>query len=61
MEVLSVLKTQKDYNEVRFLGFGKLEDILFCISYTIRKKKIRLISFRKAIQKELNKYLKKGV
>ena len=58
---ISFEDTKKDYNEVRFLGFGRLEEVLFCIFYTVRKKKIRLISFRKARQKELNKYLKKGV
>ncbi|APC98007.1 BrnT family toxin [Francisella frigiditurris] len=46
---------KKQYNETRYIGFGELENILFCVSYTIRKNKIRIISFRRARQKELDK------
>jgi uncharacterized DUF497 family protein len=52
---------KKEYNEIRYIGFGQLENNLFCVSYTIRKYKIRIISFRKARQRELDKYSKKGV
>ena len=49
------IDNKNDYNETRYIGFGELENILFCVSYTIRKSKIRIISFRRARQKELEK------
>jgi uncharacterized DUF497 family protein len=57
---VNFIDTKKDYGETRFLGFSKIEEVLFCVSYTIRKNKIRLISLRKAREKELNKYLKEN-
>jgi uncharacterized DUF497 family protein len=59
-EFVRFVDNKKNYNEDRYIGFGVVEDVLFSVSYTIRNNAIRLISFRRARQKELNKMLEIG-
>jgi uncharacterized DUF497 family protein len=47
---------RRDYKEDRRLTLGKIEDRLFAIAYTPRGKIIRLISARKANEREQRKY-----
>ena len=44
-----------NYGEKRWIGLGKLENIIVVFVYTIRGKKLRIISIRKAsnIEKEI--------
>ncbi len=56
----SFVDTKRDYGEKRFIGFAEMEGMLFSVSYTIRNEMIRIISFRKARQRELNKYINEG-
>lgn len=48
--------TRRDYREERRLAFGEIEGRLFAIAYTPRGKGIRLISARKANERERRKY-----
>ena len=43
---------RQDYGEKRFITLGRFEDIVVVIFYTQRSEKIRIISMRKANQKE---------
>lgn len=47
---------RKDYGEIRFIGIGKILEQIIVITYTIRITIIRLISARKANQKEKQIY-----
>jgi uncharacterized DUF497 family protein len=47
---------RRDYNEERRLTLGKIEGRLFVVAYTPRGKLIRLISARKANQREQRQY-----
>ena len=45
-----------DYNEERRITLGKIEGRLYAVSYTMRGKIIRLISARKANERENRNY-----
>lgn len=45
-----------DYGEKRFITYGFINDRLYNLVWTIRNKKIRPISFRKANKRETNYY-----
>ena len=48
--------TRRDYGEERRLTLGKIEGRLYVAAYTVRGKIIRLISARKANEREWRKY-----
>ncbi len=48
--------TRRDYREERFLGYGALESRLHCVVFTPRDGAIRVISFRRANNREINEY-----
>lgn len=45
-----------DYGEVRYRAMGLFNGRLHFVAFTIRGDKIRLISFRKANEKEVKRY-----
>ena len=47
---------RRDYGEQRRLTLGKIEGRLCAVAYTVRDKIIRLISARKANEREWRKY-----
>ena len=48
--------TRRDYSEKRRLTLGKIEARLFAVAYTPRGTVVRLISARKANEREQRKY-----
>jgi uncharacterized DUF497 family protein len=49
--------TRRDYGEERRLALGKIEGRLCVVAYTVRGQIIRLISARKANEREWRKYV----
>lgn len=47
---------RRDYGETRRLAFGRIETRVFAVAYTLRGSIIRLISARKANERERRKY-----
>lgn len=47
---------RRDYGEERRIVFGKIEGQIFAVAYTLRSGMIRLISARKANDRERMKY-----
>ena len=47
---------RRDYTEERRLTLGKIEGRLYAVAYTVRGKIVRLISARKANEREQRKY-----
>ncbi len=47
---------RRDYGETRFQLLGKIEHRLFAVVYTNRQDALRLISARKANQREVQRY-----
>lgn len=45
-----------DYGETRFRAFGRIDGDAHCIVYTVTETGIRLISFRRAHEKEMRRY-----
>jgi uncharacterized protein len=45
-----------DYGEPRYRAFGRIDGKGYCLVYTVREHAIRLISFRRARDKEMRRY-----
>ena len=45
-----------DYGETRFRGYGRIESKGYCIVFTRTPDGFRLISFRRAHEKEMRRY-----
>lgn len=48
--------TRRDYGEERRFTLGEIEGRVYAVAYTVREKVIRLISARKANEREQKKY-----
>jgi uncharacterized DUF497 family protein len=51
-DVVTLVDKRFNYGEERFLAFGTFKRSRFCVCYTLREEKIRIISFRKVHDKE---------
>jgi len=49
---------RRDYNETRYIGYSLIGKRLYCAVFTIRNGVYRNISFRKANDRELERYEK---
>ncbi len=49
---------RNDYGEMRMIGLGYINDRLFNIVFVNRGEECRIISLRKANQREVNRYAK---
>lgn len=47
---------RRDYGEPRFRAFGRIDGVGFCLVYAETETGIRLISFRRAHEKEMRRY-----
>lgn len=58
-EILQVVLDDRiDYGEERMLGFGLIDKKPHCICFTQRNETIRVISLRRAHEKEFKRYVK---
>lgn len=58
-ESATILQDRRaDYGETRYWAFGMLNGRLHLIAFTLRGNKVRVISFRKASRKEVQRYAK---
>jgi uncharacterized protein len=48
---------RKDYGELRYQVYSVIENRVYCLVYTVRETHIRLISLRKANQREVTAYV----
>ena len=48
------------YGEERFTGYGRIHERLHCVIYTYRGSAVRIISLRKANQREVLRYGQAG-
>ena len=48
--------TRREYGEDRYIAFGKLKERLTALVFTIRKNNIRIVSWRKANDREQGIY-----
>ena len=51
-----VVDDRRDYGETRFRAFGRIDGEGHCIVYTVADAIMRLISFRRAHDKEMRRY-----
>jgi uncharacterized DUF497 family protein len=47
---------RRSYGEARFRAFGRIDGVGHCLVYTLRGSAMRLISFRRAREKEMRRY-----
>lgn len=55
-DVLDIEDARKDYGECRIVTFGHLNGRMTTITWTLRGDKRRIISMRKAHEKEIERY-----
>jgi hypothetical protein len=56
-EVMACVDTRRDYREVREIGYGMIDERLFCVVFTQRDDTMHIISLRKANQREVENYV----
>jgi len=60
MEIALVLVDDRiDYGETRYRAFGLIDDEAYCLVFTIRDDAVRVISLRRAGEKEMQRYVGK--
>ncbi|RKU03363.1 hypothetical protein C7H84_09495 [Burkholderia sp. Nafp2/4-1b] len=59
-DVLSYVDSRHDYGEVREVGFGVIEDRLYCVVFTQRGNTMHIISMRKANKREVRSYVEQA-
>lgn len=55
-EPVMLLDDRRDYGEVRYRAFGRIDGKGHAIAFTVTQSGLRLISFRRAHEKEMRKY-----
>lgn len=53
---LTIPDERHDFGEPRYRSFGRIYGIGYMIAFTLREGRIRLISFRRAHEKEMQRY-----
>ncbi|MCA8037858.1 BrnT family toxin [Burkholderia arboris] len=56
-EVMACVDTRHDYKEVREIGFGVIDERLYCVVFTQRGSMMHIISMRKANKREVKSYV----
>jgi uncharacterized DUF497 family protein len=54
--ILKKIDNRENYGEERWIGLGRLEELIIIIVYTYRAEKIRIISIRRANRNERKTY-----
>ncbi|MEO6985645.1 MAG: BrnT family toxin [Paralcaligenes sp.] len=49
--------TRRDYGELREIGYGVIDDRLYCVVFTRRSDYLHVISLRKANRREVRNYV----
>ena len=47
---------RRDYGEVRYRTFGRIDGVAYCVAWTARGDRARIISVRRARESEANRY-----
>lgn len=51
-----VIDDRYDYSETRYRAFGRIDGLGYCLVFTLMGQTLRLISFRRAHEKEMRRY-----
>jgi uncharacterized protein len=54
--LIAIEDNRQDYGEIRMIGFAPIADRVYCVVYVDRNLQRRIISLRKANQREVNRY-----
>lgn len=55
-EPVVLIDDRFDYGETRYRAFGRIDGMAYCLVFAQEKNTMRLISFRRAHIKEINRY-----
>lgn len=58
-EVMAYVDTRFAYPELREIGFGVIDDRLYCVVFTQRGDAMHIISMRKANKREVKNYVER--
>jgi len=51
-----LIDDRHDYGETRYRAFGRVDGLGYCLVFTLKGAMFRLISFRRAHEKEMRRY-----
>jgi hypothetical protein len=51
---ITISDERRDYQEPRWRSFGRIDGLGYMIAFTVREDELRLISFRRAHEKEMS-------
>lgn len=54
--IITYVDDRQDYGEVRYRGYGYIDDLAHCLVFTVRNGEVRPISLRRAHNKEMKRY-----
>ncbi|MEM1133765.1 MAG: BrnT family toxin [Pseudomonadota bacterium] len=57
-EPVTIEDKRRNYREERYRSFGRIDGLGYMIAFTISQQTVRLISFRRAHEKEMKRYEK---
>ncbi len=61
LDIMAVLRDERfNYGEDRYRAWGIIDDVAYCLAFSIRNKKVRAISLRRAHKKEMDRYVQKS-
>lgn len=60
IELLAMPDTRHHYGELREIGYGVIDDRLYCVVFTRRDSDMHIISLRKANSREVRNYVKQA-
>ncbi|MDR5756490.1 BrnT family toxin [Caballeronia sp. LZ035] len=59
-DVMAYVDAREDYKEVREVGFGIIDERLYCVVFTQRGDSMHIISMRKANKREVKDYVEQA-
>jgi len=60
LDVFAIVRDDRfDYGEPRFRAYGMIDGVAYCLVFTVRNERYRLISLRRAHAKEMTRHAPK--
>jgi uncharacterized DUF497 family protein len=54
---IAFVDDRRDYGEVRYLAYGYIDGVAYCLAFTGRNGQVRPISLRRAHRKEMRRHV----
>ena len=59
--LVTVPDLRRDYRESRYLAFGEIDGVMYCLAFADRNRRVRAISLRRSRKREYTRYVPKAL